>query len=92
MVRIGEGVSRTEYEALTQILQDLRVALGDDSVIDREMGMVLFELPTVVRYAYLALQGTEDGAFLEDAWVELDALVMGVFSGRLDPHGPQPRE
>lgn len=52
--------------------------------IDKELALYLYSIPQMIRYAYDSFNGEIDknelALKLEEAWIELDALVIEVLS------------
>jgi len=72
------------YKKLCSSLKLLASELKGCNKIDRELMLSLYSIPTIVRNMFLSFSGVEDAPDialkLEDAWVELDALVMECLS------------
>ena len=79
-LQIDEG----EYNELCQILEAISKSLKDVYVIDKELALILYSEPQMVRNAFLSFANHEDppeiASRLEDIWVELDGLVMECLS------------
>lgn len=78
-----EMVFDTEaYNELRKALTDLAVLLKGSHVVDRELMLFLYTMPTMIRNAFESLpeRDTEFAGQLEDAWVELDELVTNCLA------------
>ena len=76
-VRMHMTFNNVQYNELRKDLTDLALSLKGSHVVDRELMLVLFAMPTMIRNAFESVreQDTEIAGQLEDAWVELDALI-----------------
>lgn len=83
LVRIDMHFNESDYENLCSLLKRFCVEHGKDKVIDKELGLSLYSMPTIVRNMYLSFdEASGEDPFprkLEDAWLELDALVTECF-------------
>lgn len=75
------------YEELVESLRRLAERLASQRTIDRDLALTLYVIPQMVRNAHLqaAELGAEQSAMaerLEEAWIELDALVLKCLSNR----------
>lgn len=70
-----------EFRNLCAALRLLATELENQSSIDKELALHLYSIPLITRNMFLSFDGDdpkpEIAAKLEDAWVELDALVNG---------------
>jgi len=75
-----------EFHDLVKALNDLAVELKKIDCIDKELALYLYSIPQIVRNAFLSFDGKEDNAGiankLEDAWIELDALILDCLCGQ----------
>ncbi len=76
-VRMHMTFNKVAYNELRMALTDLAVTLKGSHVVDRELMLVLYAMPTMIRNAFDSIreQGTDLTGQLEDAWVELDELI-----------------
>ncbi|EOV0648040.1 hypothetical protein ACOIOT_003765 [Cronobacter turicensis] len=55
-----------------------------EKTINKELALYLYSIPQMIRYAYDSFNGEIDknelALKLEEAWIELDALVIEVLS------------
>lgn len=82
-VRVEMVIDDESYEELVELLKLLSKEWKDKSVIDKELALVLYSIPQMIRNSYLSF---EDGSSnsekpeiaqkLEDIWIDLDALVI----------------
>lgn len=80
-VRMTLRYEDEQFARLTALLTDLAEVLRDQTVIDKDLAADLYELPKTVRNMFLSYDGPAESRpevfdRLEDAWVDLDALVM----------------
>jgi len=72
------------YIGLVSSLGKLSNELKDNDFIDKEFSLYLNTIPQMIRNAYVSFDGIKnkpENAFkLEDAWIELDALVIDCLS------------
>ncbi len=76
----------TAYENLLGILADLAEVSKTELTIDRRVALLLYTIPQMIRNAYLSFETSaadmpEIAFRLEDAWVELDELVLAILTG-----------
>lgn len=76
-----------DEDAFYNLCNDLKLLakeLKGSKVIDRELMLSLYSIPLVVRNMFLSFSNTEPlpeiAIKLEDAWVDLDALVVDCLS------------
>lgn len=79
-VRLTLVYEDAQFDRLRRLLSELADVLRHESVIDKELVAYLYSLPQIVRNMFLSYDGPTAGRpelfdRLEDAWVELDALV-----------------
>ena len=83
-LRIEMRVDEAAYEELSAMLTDLAAALRGVPLIDKELALVLYSIPQTVSNAMMSFDGHSPkpaiAGRLEDAWVELDALVLDCLS------------
>ncbi|NHZ91280.1 hypothetical protein F2P45_20005 [Massilia sp. CCM 8733] len=80
-VRMTRLYEDAELDRLKGLLSELADVLQHETVIDKDLVGSLYTLPQVVRNMFLSYDGPptvrlEQFARLEDAWVDLDALVL----------------
>lgn len=80
-----EGVfDQIEYNKLCKSLKQLAHEISSELMIDKKLALTLYYTPVVVRNSYLSFAKNENPHpitnQLEDAWVELDQLVMNCFT------------
>ncbi len=80
-VRMTRLYEDAELDRLRGLLSELAGVLRHETVIDKDLVGSLYFLPQVVRNMFLSYDGPptvreEQFDRLEDAWVELDALVL----------------
>lgn len=73
------------YKDLTEALTELAATLRGATALEREIALVLYSIPLMTRNAFLSLSEHTGktppiAAQLEDAWVELDALVTNCLT------------
>lgn len=73
-----------EYNNLISALNELSILMKKEKTIDKELALYLYSIPQMIRYAYDSFNGEIDknglALKLEEAWIELDALVIAVLS------------
>lgn len=73
-----------QYNDLVSSLDGLANLLKNNDSIDKELALYLYTIPQMIRNAYASFEKVEnkpDLVFkLEDAWVELDSLVINCLS------------
>ncbi|EOC0042191.1 hypothetical protein ACTV1V_000574 [Cronobacter turicensis] len=73
-----------EYNNLVSALNALSILMKKEKTIDKELALYLYSIPQMIRYAYDSFNGEIDknelALKLEEAWIELDALVIEVLS------------
>lgn len=79
-VRLTLVYEDAELDRLRRLLSELAGILRHETVIDKDLVGYLYFLPQIVRNMFLSYDGPLTGRpelfdRLEDAWVELDALV-----------------
>jgi hypothetical protein len=77
-VRTHLNFDDEEYQQLRIALIELAKSLQGSSVIDRELMLYLYSAPMIVRNSYESYPEKSDkiAQQLEDAWIELDRLVL----------------
>lgn len=83
-VRINLAFNDEQYNGLVSSLEGLANLLKNNDSIDKELALYLYTIPQMIRNAYASFEKVEnkpDLVFkLEDAWVELDSLVINCLS------------
>ncbi|HFV9240443.1 hypothetical protein GRW77_05995 [Escherichia coli] len=83
-VRINLAFNDEQYNDLVSSLDGLANLLKNNDSIDKELALYLYTIPQMIRNAYASFEKVEnkpDLVFkLEDAWVELDSLVINCLS------------
>ncbi|EOC5727101.1 hypothetical protein ACI5CP_002661 [Cronobacter turicensis] len=73
-----------EYNNLVSALNELSILMEKEKTINKELALYLYSIPQMIRYAYDSFNGEIDknelALKLEEAWIELDALVIEVLS------------
>ena len=85
-VRNNMHIDESEYEKLCTALQNLALEWREDKLIDKELVLLLYSMPLMIRNIFLSFSDLgpplpETANRLEDIWVELDDLVTQCFSG-----------
>jgi hypothetical protein len=86
-VRMNREYEDEQMGRLTRLLSELAAQLRNEDVIDKDLALYLYDLPQIVRNMFLSYDGppgtrTEQFDRLEDAWVDLDALVTDCLQPR----------
>ena len=84
-VRSEMKVDEEEYRALKELLMELIVELKKEEVIDKELALILYSMPQIIRNTFLSLETDDEEVsdltnMLEDIWIELDELVIECLS------------
>ena len=83
-VRNNLAFNDEQYNDLVSSLEGLANLLKNNDSIDKELALYLYTIPQMIRNAYASFEKVEnkpDLVFkLEDAWVELDSLVINCLS------------
>ena len=84
-VRIQMVIDEEEYDILRDLLNLLSLELRIEQVIDKELALILYSMPQMIRNAFLSfqyhnVQVTDLVSRLEDIWIELDELVIQCLS------------
>ncbi|WJM81156.1 hypothetical protein [Pectobacterium brasiliense] len=83
-IRTNMAFNEDAYVGLISSLGKLSNELKNNDFIDKELALYLYTIPQMIRNAYVSFDGKENKpeiAFrLEDAWIELDALVIDCLS------------
>ncbi|WMU74048.1 hypothetical protein OQ483_06425 [Enterobacter bugandensis] len=83
-IRIHMVFDDEQYNDLVSSLGELAKILKNNDLIDKELALYLYTMPQMIRNAYASFDKVEnkpDLAFkLEDAWIELDSLVINCLS------------
>lgn len=74
--------NKDEYENLICFLSQLVRYMKFNDSIDKELALYLYTIPQAIRNVYLKIVDVDIPVVLqlEDAWVELDALVIDCLS------------
>jgi len=80
-VRMHCDYDAEQFCILKTLLSELATALRDEAHIDKDLALDLYALPQIVRNMFLSYEGpatSRPAQFdrLEDAWVDIDALVL----------------
>ncbi|WP_312689904.1 hypothetical protein [Kosakonia sp.] len=79
-VCIKMDFNESEYRKLILNLKEAAIALKKEVVIDKELALYLYTIPQMIRNACASFDGKDIkpkiSIILEDAWIELDALVV----------------
>jgi hypothetical protein len=80
-VRMNRDYDDEQFENLKKLLSKLAYELSDKDFLDKDLALNLYTLPQIVRNMFLTYDGPIDSRperfdRLEDAWVELDELVI----------------
>lgn len=83
-VRINMVFNDEQYNDLVSSLEELANLLKNNESIDKELALYLYTIPQIIRNAYVSFEKVENKPGLvfklEDAWVELDSLVINCLS------------
>ncbi len=83
-VKLKMVFNEVEYNNLVWALIELSILMKKEKTIDKELALYLYSIPQMIRYAYDSFDEISDkndlAVKLEDAWIELDALVIEVLS------------
>ncbi|MHA8111766.1 hypothetical protein ACX122_01270 [Kosakonia cowanii] len=83
-IRINMGFNDDEYNELASSLEKLANHMKNETVIDKELALYLYTMPQMIRNAYTSFDKWENkpelALRLEDAWIELDSLVINCLS------------
>lgn len=74
--------NKVEYKKLVNSLSQLARYMKFNESIDKELALYLYTIPQAIRNVYLKIVDIDIPIILqlEDAWVELDALVIDCLS------------
>lgn len=80
-VRTNRDYDDVQFLRLKLLLSELASATRGDEVVDKDVALNLYTLPQIVRNMYLSYDGPIESrpqrfGRLEDAWMDLDALVI----------------
>jgi hypothetical protein len=80
-VRMNRDYDDEQFENLKKLLSKLACELSDKEVLDKDLALNLYTLPQIVRNMFLTYDGPIDSRperfnRLEDAWIDLDELVI----------------
>ncbi|MEN0579810.1 hypothetical protein AAIG39_12430 [Phytobacter palmae] len=83
-VRVNMNFNDHEYDKLISSLESLANHMKNESIIDKELALYLYTMPQMIRNAYSSFDKWENkpelALRLEDAWIELDSLVINCLS------------
>jgi hypothetical protein len=84
-VRNQMEIDEAEYQELIEILSNLSDLLKSQKVIDKELALILYNMPQIIRDVFLTYEehngkATKFGNKLEDIWIDLDAMVLECFT------------
>ncbi|ELY4609804.1 hypothetical protein SMZ84_004178 [Cronobacter turicensis] len=83
-VKMKMVFNEIEYNNLVSALNELSILMEKEKTINKELALYLYSIPQMIRYAYDSFNGEIDknelALKLEEAWIELDALVIEVLS------------
>lgn len=83
-IRINMDFNNDEYNELISSLESLAICMRNERVIDKDLALYLYTIPQMIRNAYAGFDSWEKkpelALRLEDAWIELDALVISCLS------------
>ncbi|EBD3740467.1 hypothetical protein CRZ11_21730 [Salmonella enterica] len=83
-IRINMNFNNDEYNELISSLENLAICMKSERVIDKDLALYLYTIPQMIRNAYAGFDKWEKkpelALRLEDAWIELDALVINCLS------------
>jgi hypothetical protein len=83
-IRISMNFNVDEYNKLISNLKILSCLLKNERFIDKELALYLYEMPQMIRNAYASFDKCENkpeiALSLEEAWIELDSLVINCLS------------
>lgn len=73
-----------QYNDLVSSLDEVANLLKNNESIDKELALYLYTIPQMIRNAYASFEKVENKPYLafklENAWVELDSLVINCLS------------
>lgn len=80
-VRNQMEIDEAAYQELIEIMTNLSYELKSQKVIDKELALILYSMPQIIRNVYITYEehngkATEFGNKLEDIWIDLDAMVL----------------
>ncbi|EFC4196327.1 MULTISPECIES: hypothetical protein [Escherichia] len=83
-IRINMNFNNDEYNELVSSLEKLANYMKNETIIDKELALYLYTTPQMIRNAYASFDKWENkpelALRLEDAWIELDSLVINCLS------------
>ncbi|AOR62953.1 hypothetical protein [Pectobacterium wasabiae] len=83
-IRTNMAFNEDAYMGLISSLGELSNILKGSDFVDKELALYLYTIPQMIRNAYVSFDGKENNPEiefrLEDAWIELDALVIDCLS------------
>lgn len=80
-VRNQMEIDEAAYQELIEIMTNLSYELKSQKVIDKELALILYSMPQIIRNVFLTYEEhngkvTKFGNKLEDIWIDLDAMVL----------------
>lgn len=80
-VRMNRDYDDEQFGCLKELLSNLASELNDQDVLGKDLALNLYTLPQIVRNMFLTYDGPVESRperfnRLEDAWIDLDALVI----------------
>ncbi len=78
-------IDRDDYKELRQLLTELAVELGKKDTVDKELVLVLYTIPQMVRNTFLSFSKNDSTmnefvSELEDIWIDLDGMILECLS------------
>lgn len=73
-----------EYAQLCDLLREVGESTSSDEKLEKRLVFILYSIPQMVHNSFLSFTGDpedlpEIALKLEDAWVDLDQLVLSIF-------------
>ena len=86
-IRQAVEFDEENYSRLCDLLREIGESTSVDEKIEKRLVLVLYSIPQMVRNSFLSFSGDpadlpEIALKLEDAWVDLDQLVLNIFQPR----------
>ncbi|WP_438447650.1 hypothetical protein [Gorillibacterium sp. sgz5001074] len=83
-VRNEMVIDELDYLALKETLDMLSIELKSYQVVDKELALVLYSMPQVIRNIFISFGTHDNGSGIKDRletiWMELDELVVESLS------------
>lgn len=83
-IRINMNFNNDEYSELVSSLESLADYMKNEKNVDKELALYLYTIPQMIRNAYNSFDNWENkpelALKLEDAWIELDVLIINCLS------------